>query len=968
MMKIQNRQFDKNRGSALILVVVVTILLAVIGVMFLMVSRLSEMETVTIADSRDLDGAVETVVTRIHEVLATDYEDPTDYTLPWLASLEPDASSGYQWGHITDLYNNIGPTTAPSMVISAGAQAVVGAPADADGDGVADSLWVKVPGLTTSRGKDIFAAIRIIDNCAMLNLNTAHCFYQEPYNPADPISPFAKPWFRSSTATTPYHDNQSSGSGRYVTEFNYLPFLRGRDLNGTFWGADAGDGWYNLMSAKGFSDTTGTVLLSPLETHNILMNLEYFGVNYHLFDIGDELEIRNRYLVTSPVEARFEQKAIANFSLDSGSTDYAALQVPRDNADNTIDIWYERLDPANFDAWTGGPNPYKYDRRHVCTFYSFDRSLRRGEYPFLRDNFAALGWTQEQIGQAEPVFMPGGAVTTNIENPNATQPYNNLETRKRILHLLFAFREYFYSRNGNDLTAAAKSAAQVVANMIDYTDDDAINPTSVNRQGPFYDALYGTQANVDCTFITEDIIQDMIDEVSEGLIPAGTMDFGLPAGEVIFGYERQPFFSEIYANWDEGPRSDIETDDQLLGFGIELVNPYSGPDSIDMEGWKLVIGKGASAREFVFSSAPAWDIPAYDNQFNRLGRAVYHGTGAVPINTFAGVLLTDPIAQIDDIRQLYYEGGGSVEIQLMRPAPTNSGISYICVDSIDDTTVRSILNRTPDGGWVCQRDDNNWKFVFNEYSLPHQASPVYQMGLNNQDTTARTAFLQVGVADDGRPANRWQDLEVLSQFGNSADPNDSSMTVTAQLVDAASSGKMLHFDFTSAVDSPSAYIAPVARPDYGSVPGRININTAPAVVMAAAIPPTLADPNAATTDPVGFSALDAAQAIVANRPYQNLGDLMNVGWVRQYYSGGSRANENVGCQSIRGDIEEEHWVLSNLANKFTVRSDVFTAYILVRLGTDGPQRRMLAIFDRSNVWDENDRPELVALHPVPNPR
>ena len=64
----------------------------------------------------------------------------------------------------------------------------------------------------------------------------------------------------------------------------------------------------------------------------------------------------------------------------------------------------------------------------------------------------------------------------------------------------------------------------------------------------------------------------------------------------------------------------------------------------------------------------------------------------------------------------------------------------------------------------------------------------------------------------------------------------------------------------------------------------------------------------------------------------------------------------------------EHWVLSNLANKLTVRRDVFTAYILVRLETGGTQRRMIGIFDRSQVWDKNDRPKLVALHPVPDPR
>ena len=71
-MNIKNRQFDKQNGSALILVVVVTVLLAVVGVMFLMVSRASEMESGAVIQSKDLDSAVESVVSRINEVLVVD--------------------------------------------------------------------------------------------------------------------------------------------------------------------------------------------------------------------------------------------------------------------------------------------------------------------------------------------------------------------------------------------------------------------------------------------------------------------------------------------------------------------------------------------------------------------------------------------------------------------------------------------------------------------------------------------------------------------------------------------------------------------------------------------------------------------------------------------------------------------------------------------------------------------------------
>ena len=82
----------------------------------------------------------------------------------------------------------------------------------------------------------------------------------------------------------------------------------------------------------------------------------------------------------------------------------------------------------------------------------------------------------------------------------------------------------------------------------------------------------------------------------------------------------------------------------------------------------------------------------------------------------------------------------------------------------------------------------------------------------------------------------------------------------------------------------------------------------------------------------------------------------------------------VGDPDIRGDFEERDWILSAVANKLTVRSDVFTAYILVRLGHNGPQRRMIAIFDRSNVsiplrkGQKPDKPRIIALHPVPDPR
>ena len=53
--------------------------------------------------------------------------------------------------------------------------------ADADGDGVSDSKWIELDDITSNKGKPIYAAVRVIDNGAMLNVNTAYKF-----DPSDP--------------------------------------------------------------------------------------------------------------------------------------------------------------------------------------------------------------------------------------------------------------------------------------------------------------------------------------------------------------------------------------------------------------------------------------------------------------------------------------------------------------------------------------------------------------------------------------------------------------------------------------------------------------------------------------------------------------------------------------------------------------------------------------------------------------
>jgi hypothetical protein len=68
------------------------------------------------------------------------------------------------------------------------------------------------------------------------------------------------------------------------------------------------------------------------------------------------------------------------------------------------------------------------------------------------------------------------------------------------------------------------------------------------------------------------------------------------------------------------------------------------------------------------------------------------------------------------------------------------------------------------------------------------------------------------------------------------------------------------------------------------------------------------------------------------------------------------------------DFEERDVIFSRISNLVTVRSDVYTAYILVRIGANGPQKRVIAILDRSSVRLPADKVKVLAVQQVPEAR
>ena len=77
---MKNKLFNlrADSGSALILTVVLTSLLAVIGVMFVLVTRVDKISTSAITENKELNLAVDTVIAKISQQLILDvpHNDP----------------------------------------------------------------------------------------------------------------------------------------------------------------------------------------------------------------------------------------------------------------------------------------------------------------------------------------------------------------------------------------------------------------------------------------------------------------------------------------------------------------------------------------------------------------------------------------------------------------------------------------------------------------------------------------------------------------------------------------------------------------------------------------------------------------------------------------------------------------------------------------------------------------------------
>ncbi|MBC8471166.1 MAG: helix-hairpin-helix domain-containing protein [Planctomycetes bacterium] len=841
-MRTVNKKFRKctfSAGSALILAVVLTSLLAIVGVMFVLVTRIDKIATSAISDSKELDFAVETVIAKISQELALDvpgegaeYQDYPGPEDKWLASLEPyQSGNNYYWRQISDVTGNLAGYNTDIQAKIVSEYDVIAdfnnltANADADGDGVGDSKWINLADITSGKGKPIYAAIRIVDLGAMLNVNTAYKFDLNDPN-----------------VTLP----NINGSGQMQIN---LMALAGRN-SGPAGSADE----TNLLNAR----ANNGVDVDPLDLlkyeQDVIWSYGEPNSAYTPFDISDELELRNRFLLNhTGIDTRLE-----DWSVEFRNN---TLSTPLTSGGRLLDTWFKRA----YDDGSIDPN---YAYRHIATTHNMDR-----------------------------IINPAGSTLNNGKMINVNMTDVSL-LYEAISAGLRDADPNFIVIDTNDL------AAQLAANIIDHRDYDT-----------------------DVTYL-----------------PIGSKTY--------YGFEAQPFISEI-AFRISGSGADNSANNE---FAIELYNPFDV--DIPLGNFKLEIrdpngnvvtainlsGYGISdGSRFVVTNGSAASSGFGVTNLMRTGGGKEDSN--LVLATYRSLDTDPPTYALNERYDIYLLRTTSVEdIYLDKQQTQDEWFNW---DTVKGTRQS-----------YCRADDN-WNVVYQDF----QSATETLGGANGTGGDRKNYNLTNSVG----PFVTIGDITRALKLGPSADPCDMiGMKLSSEpgeediRVDLRNPAFVNIFQYLTVID-PASH----GHGTYETrIKGRVNVNTAPSFVI----------------EQLPWMHAAIAQEIVSYRDttakgFESIAELMQVPMMGYYaydplYSliDLDRFPDLTPSDGAVSDFEERDVIFSRISNLVTVRSDVFTAYILVRIGVDGPQRRVIAILDRSQVNSTDDRVKIVALHPVPDPR
>ncbi len=990
---------EQASGSALIMTVVLTVLLSMVGMMFVMIARMDKAATSSIIENKELKAAVDSVVEIISQQLVLDtpgvdipnqeyYDYPGDKD-EWLASLEPydDADEEFhKWQQISDitgsLRDDFGQASVEDVSVKHSVRKTIleyqtpddvneGELADADGDGIADSKWIELD-MQTSKGKKIYAAVRVIDNSAMLNVNTAYKF-------------------ELTNSSKEYEID-----GRTQAQIN---------LAGLVKDANDSNSIVNLHKARCKANKTA---YDDEFRDRIIWNFSLPDSNYPQFEMSDELELRYRYCINGKAVPRLE-----NIWLDIvGPNSDGAVSVPYDSTTSTngtdrrLDDWQERITDYTFS---------EADRRHLLTTYNLDRVITPDPDPNNRKMFS-------------------------VEvNRNAQNLYNRLK-----------------SCIDTDLTAAEQADkeayfAQISANIVDYSDDDA--NVSVVEEGS--DEYYGFErpfiyiSEIVRNFYTPGVPEDVNTyrsyavELYKNFHANEKFDrwrltiAGEPAMYIedsFFETRGGSYYVIVYENTNASLEDEVKFSDSpnngatgvdpevRLNWGrtwfAEIPDPNGEPNkTIDVysDSYDVYFGT-TNPPPFLFTQSSSsypptmvedttyyWRIDSHNDAND------YHDTGSVwsfttwPEEPNSVYAWTDPC----DSNDIILEDSG--QIILEREVEVDGSLKWIKADQatvppgFDDVSVPGIYSYQRDITWS-RRVKRLWQPnsfltpqpLFTNARLGH--SNIGYIGSCEKIQPFHSSFETIGEIGKVFRKSTYLEGDVKYQIKN--DPFEKEEDVRIDLEDPDIQKVFRHLTVMDP-DNFSGNLAAETR-----VKGRLNINTAPKFLIQQLpwVTPELAeaivayrdmtevasddtinynDRNDATgldpddyplRDEIGFASVGELMTVI-NKDHET--DFNKRKYSIQTYGLDNRdqrgfpdlsTNSRMRTDGVVDDLEEEQLIFARISDLVTVRSDVFTAYVLVRLGTDGPQKRIVAILDRSGVDEPKDKVRIRALQLTPEAR
>ncbi len=955
-MNSTNWNFSKNglsSGSALILAVVLTSMLAIVGVLFVMMARVDKVATSAIVENRELHLAIETVIARISQRLVSDipgvagqeYYDYPDPCNTWLASLEPyqESLGVYKWRQISDVNNQLGlwARDLPAVIVPdyqdpCDVSNVVGLFADADGDGVADSRWVIIRDMTSSKGEPIFAAIRIVDNEAMLNVNTGFKF--------DPNVVDA---------------NRIDGSSQLQINLMALSWRPGFTV-------------YNLLDEMDLllaraNYGVGVVDPCDLRAYERDVIWRYVQPNgpYTPFDVSDELEMRYRYLLNhEDIRTRIEDGTnLWTWSFNSPSE--LNTPVERGGGKN-VDDWFYR---AQHDVL--GPNDV-YSYRHLATTYNMDR-----------------------------IIDPNGDRMININREtSAPRIYDKL---LRSIYPVIA-SPLIHQR-----------FAQLAVNMVDFADEDDNNLDGlldVNSVTTLVDTTgithYGLEA------------QPFITEIAWKIGPSPAVNPNYYALELYNPFNKvidlNDFALELVNRNDPAERYYITFPENLDGTPIVFINANS---------YCVIENVAGAFSIYSFLDPNTATTIRVDPRLRFFEDWMSLDRSKPPVD-----LRPNP----DKSKPPIPEGWGkSYDVFLQRRVfvPALGAYQWIYVDKWLIDSYLATEGSEQYFGRALSARHLDWHVVY-QTPIPDKSFPGGgSLGTVNgiPSSLFPEHYFSFFLPNPLYPRARFitvGDIPRILTLGHGTEPNS---TIGQQLGTKVKSEEYLvrldlqnpyHrnvFQYLTVFDPVSDYIDNDADGlgidlnsdgflditeidiDEVKIPGRININTAPWYVLAQLpwMTNDIAQAIIAYRDklgiPVDFSGLNGrftatgVTGIREQHGFASIGELNCVFTGLANYSIGQYAVDTIDLpgfpdlttdgpglgDGIEDDFEERDVIFSRISNLVSVRSDVFTAYILVRIGADGPQKRVVAILDRSgvsktNVSSPDGKVRIVALHYVPDPR